>query len=69
MTPVLISLVVAAVVVAIVAVARFEQSCLQDLAQTPDYELRLLTRRGWTVLIVLWIPFGGLAYLSFGKWR
>lgn len=65
----LVALVVAAAVAAIVAVVRFEQSCLQDLAQTRDSELRVLTRHGWTVLIILWIPFGGLAYLSFGKWR
>lgn len=65
----LVALVVAAAVAAIVAVARFEQFCLNDLAQTPDYELRLFTRQAWTVLIILWIPFGGLAYLSVGTWR
>ncbi len=69
MLPALIALVVGAAVAATVAIARFEQFCLRDLAQTPDPELRLFTRQGWTVLIVLWIPFGGLAYLSFGKWR
>lgn len=66
---VVVVLVVVAVAAALVAVVRFERFCLQDLARTPDTELRVLTRQGWTLLIILWIPFGALAYLSFGKWR
>jgi hypothetical protein len=65
----LLVVVAAVAAAAIVVVVRFEEFCLQDLAQTPDYELRLFTRRGWTALIVVWIPIGGLLYLSVGKWR
>lgn len=67
--PDLIVLAVAVVVATVVAVVRFVQYCLQDLAKTPDYQLRVFTRQGWTALIILWIPLGGLAYLSFGKWQ
>jgi hypothetical protein len=50
-------------------VLRFEQLCLRELAQTPDEQLRLFTRPGWTVLIVFFIPLGGLLYLTAGRWQ
>lgn len=69
MTASQIALIVATAVAAIAIVVRFEQLCLQDLGHTPDEQLRLLTRQGWTAVIILWIPFGGISYLSVGKWR
>lgn len=68
MTPVaLITLAATAAVVAVVV--HFDRLCLADLARTPDHGLRLLTRQGWTLLIIVWIGFGGLVYLTLGKWR
>jgi hypothetical protein len=58
---------VALVGVVVVAVLRFEVFCLDDLAGTPDVQLRYLTRAGWLVLIVLCIPLGGILYLYQGK--
>lgn len=58
---------VALVVVVLVAVARFEVFCLDDLAGTPDVQLRYLNRAGWVALIVLCIPLGGILYLYRGK--
>lgn len=57
------------VVVGAAVVVRFEQSCLRELAQTPEYQLRLFTRTGWITLIVLCIPFGGLLFMSAGRWQ
>ncbi len=63
------SLVIALLVVAAaIVVVRFERLCLQELAQTPEYQLRLFTRTGWITLIVLCIPFGGLLFMSAGRW-
>jgi hypothetical protein len=56
-------------VVAIVVVVRFEVFCLRELARADDYQLLHLTRRGWTVAILFSIPFGGMAYLLFGRAR
>ncbi len=64
------SLVIALVVVAFAAlVLRFELLCLRELAQTPDEQLRLFTRTGWTTLIVFCIPLGGILYMTAGRWR
>jgi hypothetical protein len=52
-----------------VLVLRFEMLCLQQLAQTPDEQLRVFTRPGWILLIVLFIPVGGLLYLAAGRWQ
>jgi hypothetical protein len=57
----------ALVVVGLVVVVRFELFCLDDLARTPDVELQLLTRTGWLVLILLFVPVGGVVYLYRGK--
>ena len=56
-------------VVVIVVVVRFEAFCLRELAHAEDYELLHLTRRGWTIAILFSIPFGGMAYLLFGRAR
>lgn len=64
------ALIIAAVAVAaLTAVVRFEQLCLGELADTADFELQLFTRQGWTALIVLAIPLGGIAFLSAGRIR
>lgn len=55
--------------VGLVAVVRFEMSCLADLARTPDHRLRLLTRQGWLVCILFLIPLGGFLYLLYGHDR
>ena len=60
---VLLSVIVVAVVV------RFEMFCLHDLADTPDCQLRGLDRRGWTLVTLVSIPLGGIAYLYYGKTR
>lgn len=57
------------IVAAVALVLRFELLCLRDLAATPDDQLLLLTRTGWSALIVLCIPVGGMLYLSAGRWR
>jgi hypothetical protein len=57
------------VVIGFAAAARFEMLCLKDLAQTPDEELRYLTRQGWLLVITFSIPFGGLLYLQCGRPR
>ena len=64
-----ILVVTAIIVAAIVSIARFELLCLRDLADTPDAELRYLTRTGWLAAIVLAIPIGGIAYLFNGRTR
>jgi hypothetical protein len=61
---VLIGLVVG---MAIVAVVRFEMFCLRDIADAD--EVRYLTKQGWIVLCLLWIPFGGILYLYYGRTR
>ena len=56
-------------VMVIVVVVRFEVFCLRELAKADDYQLLHLTRRGWTVAILFSIPFGGMAFLLFGRAR
>lgn len=60
---------VAVVGVALLAVVEFEKFCLRDLAQTPNHQLSCLSRQGWLVLILLFIPLGGAAYLVYGRPR
>ena len=55
------------VAIAVVVVVRFELRCLRDLAQRSEEELRYLTRTGWTVVIALVIPIGGICYLYYGR--
>lgn len=57
----------ALVVLGVIVVVRFERLCLDDLAGTPDVELQLFSRTGWLVLIVFFIPVGGVLYLHRGK--
>ena len=45
----------------------FAGSCLQDLARTPDYQLRIFPKMAWAVLIIATIPLGGVLYLVYGK--
>lgn len=65
----LVSVVVLLSASVIAAVVRFEMFCLRDLADTPDWQLRGLDRRGWTLVTLLSIPLGGIAYLYYGKTR
>lgn len=53
----------------VLGVARFEMYCLTDLAETPDYQLSVLNRQGWIVLILVFIPVGGVFYLLYGRPR
>ena len=63
-------LVVVLIVIAILLViGRFEAFCLRNLADTPDVELRHLTRGGWYAVILFMIPLGGVAYLYLGRAR
>jgi hypothetical protein len=67
--PAQLAILVALLAAAAVVVIRFERVCLQDLAQTPDRDLQLLTRQAWTALILVLIPVGGLLYLATAKRR
>jgi hypothetical protein len=66
-------LVVQAVLVIGLAVAlatvlyRFISFCLADLAESAA--VRYLPRETWRLLIVIWIPIGGMLYLMYGKVR
>lgn len=62
-------IVAAVAIAAMVALMRFERLCLRELADTADAELQLLTRTGWTALIVVAIPLGGIAFMYFGRLR
>jgi hypothetical protein len=56
-------------VLVLIAVARFELLCFNDLAQRSDRELNYLSRAGWAVMIALLIPLGGICYLYYGRPR
>ena len=45
----------------------FAGSCLQDLARTPDYQLRILPKMACALLIIVTIPLGGVLYMLYGK--
>lgn len=64
-----LALLIALLAAAVAVIVRFERLCLQDLAQTPDRDLQLLTRQTWTALILVLIPLGGLLYLATAKRR
>jgi hypothetical protein len=54
--------------VALLAVAAwFVRYCLADLTQAR--EVRYLPRETWRLIILIWIPFGGMLYLMYGKVR
>ena len=55
------------IVLGVLVVVRFEMHCLSDLARTPDYRLRILTRQGWLICILFCIPLGGVFYLQYGR--
>jgi hypothetical protein len=55
--------------VLIAVIIRLEARLLKDLAETPDHELQLLTRKGWAVAIVCAFPIGAILYLTNGKVR
>lgn len=55
------------VAICLVAIVRFEFVCLRDLASRRDHELNYLNRTGWTVLIAMLIPIGGICYLYLGR--
>ncbi|MFF4771998.1 hypothetical protein [Microtetraspora fusca] len=61
-----ILLLVVAVSVAIGA-ARFQVYCLTDLDRR-GY-VRLFSRETWRLVILVFIPLGGLLYLTYGKAR
>ena len=71
MTPSPFQLVVALVAVGFVllGLARFIRFCLGELAGTPDSRLLVLDRQRWLVLIVLFIPLGGVLFLLYGRPR
>jgi hypothetical protein len=48
-------------------VYRFIAFCLADLASAP--QVRLLPRQTWRLLVMIWIPFGGMLYLTYGRVR
>jgi hypothetical protein len=57
------------IAICVVAVARFEVLCFKDLAHRSDQELSYLSRTGWTIVIALVIPLGGIVYLYYGRPR
>ncbi len=57
------------IVAVLIVVVRFEMFCISDLAKTQDHELQVLSRRGWSLAILLSVPLGGIAYLMIGKAR
>lgn len=60
-------LIIVGALVAVAGIVRFELFCLSDIWAAPY--VRVLTREAWTVLCLLTIPFGGLAYLLYGRPR
>ena len=57
----------AVAVLVITVVVRFERACLQELADTPDAQLAYFSRQGWQLLIVFFIPLGGMLFLFRGR--
>jgi len=49
----------------------FVVPCLIDVAVTPSFELRSLTKPAWVLLIVFFSAFGAIAWLAAGRpdWR
>jgi hypothetical protein len=62
-----VTLVVALAAALVAVLYRFIAFCLADLAQARV--VRYLPRETWRLLILIWIPFGGLLYLMYGKVR
>ncbi len=57
------------VAICIATIARFELLCFKDLARRSDQELNYLSRAGWTMVIAIVIPVGGIIYLYYGRPR
>lgn len=60
-------LVAALAVIVVAGLYRFLAFCLADLDRAQV--VRYLPRQTWRVLIMFWIPFGGLLYLRYGRFR
>ena len=60
-------LVAALAVIVAVVLYRFIALCLADLAEAPA--VRYLPRETWRLLIMIWIPIGGILYLRLGRVR
>jgi hypothetical protein len=60
-------LVVALAAIVVAVLYRFIAFCLADLARTGA--VRYLSREAWRLLILIWIPFGGVLYLRYGRIR
>ncbi len=58
-------LLVVAVLVAIVGLARFEMFCLDEILHADHVEV--LSRQAWIVLCLFVIPVGGILYLLYGR--
>ncbi len=58
---------VAGVLILMIVAARFVAMCLADLDHTTV--VRVFPRRTWRLLILFWIPFGGILYLMYGRPR
>jgi hypothetical protein len=52
---------------AVRTVYRFVTYCLADLAQ--QRVVAHLSRDAWRLLIIFWIPIGGMLYLRYGRTR
>jgi Phospholipase_D-nuclease N-terminal len=57
---------VAALAPVVLLAVAFVGYCLFDLARA---EVRYLPKWVWALLCVVWVPFGGIAYLLVGKAR
>ena len=64
-SPTLILLMVVALAAVVVWI---DSRLLQDLARTPDGNLRYFDRRIWALIIVLSFPIGPMLYLRFAKY-
>ena len=51
----------------LLAAAGFASFCLVDLARAA--EVRYLPKWGWALACLLWVPLGGIMYLSVGRCR
>jgi len=60
-------LVVALAVALATVLYRFMSFCLADLDQAPV--VRYLPRETWRLLILIWIPIGGILYVMYGRVR
>jgi hypothetical protein len=57
------------VVALAVVIVRVDMALLRDLADTPDQQLQVMTRKGWAAAIIFTFPIGAILYLRYGKLR